>query len=77
MERQVYYLSIIGILSSIFFGSGILLLIPSLIQSINIKLNYSFYDKELISSTIFYCIIGMILNIISLLFYFLFAIERL
>ena len=77
MEKQVYCLSVIGVLGSIFFGSGILLLIPSLIQSINIKLNYSVYNKELISSTIFYCIVGMILNIISLLFYFLFAIPRL
>jgi hypothetical protein len=77
MEKQVYYLSVLGVLSSIFFGSGILLLIPTLTQCINIKSNYVTYDKQMISNTLFYCIIGIILNIISLLFYFLFALPRL
>ena len=60
-----------------FFGSGILLLIPSLIQCINIKTNYVTYNKEMVSNTIFYCIFGLILNLISILFYYLFAFPRL
>lgn len=77
MEKQVYYLSVLGVLASILFGSGILLLIPSITQCINIKTNYVTYDKEMISNTLFYCIFGLILNLISILFYFLFAFPRL
>ena len=75
MDKQVLYLSILGVLGSIFFGSGILILIPTLIQTINVKLNYKNYDEIAISNSLFYCIIGIILNIITLLFYFVFALK--
>lgn len=75
MDKQVLYLSILGVLGSIFFGSGILILIPTLIQTINVKLNYKGYNDIIISNALFYCITGIILNIITLLFYFVFAIN--
>jgi hypothetical protein len=71
MEKQVYYLSIIGVFTSLLFGMGLLFLIPTLTQIINIKTNYVSYNKVIISSSLFYCFSGLVLNVVCLLFYFI------
>lgn len=70
MSRQVYVLSIIGFIASLFFGVGTLFLIPTLIQCINIKLNYISYSKETIDKALLNCIIGLIYCVLCIMFYF-------
>ena len=76
MDKQVLHLSIIGILSSLIFGSGIFISIPTLIQCINVKRNYKNFDEITIENSIFYSIVGIVLNVISMIFYFTFVIKK-
>lgn len=67
MSKQVYILSIIGLLTSLIYGIGLLFLIPVLTQCINIKINYVSYNVETIDKTIVYSIAGMVLAILIIL----------
>ena len=67
MSKQVYILSIIGLLTSIISGFGLIFIIPVLTQCINIKVNYVSYSKETIDKTIVYCLAGIVLSIMMIL----------
>ena len=75
MDKQVLHLSVLGVISSLLFGSGLIILIPTLIQCVNVKKNYRNHNEVIIENAIFYCITGIILNIISMVFYFNFVIK--
>lgn len=67
--KQVYKLSIVGLIGSIVLGFGILFLIPCLTQAINIKQNYNKYDYILIDKSILYCISGLFMSIVSIIIF--------
>ena len=67
MSKQVYIFSIVGLLTSLISGFGLIFLIPVLTQCINMKINYISYSKETIDKAIVYSLAGIVLSIMMLL----------
>lgn len=67
MSKQVYVLSVIGLLTSVISGLGLLFLIPVLTQCINMKVNYVTYSKETIDKAIVYSLAGIVLSVMMIL----------
>lgn len=67
--KQVYIFSIIGLITSLIFGFGLIFLIPCLIQTLNIKLNYMKYDYIVIDKCFLYCFSGIAMSIIDIVIF--------